>query len=244
MSDERDVKQEGEMKRLSGNRHDRVRGVDPFRDYQGVPQDDGLGILALATYESMSGNPNAGSTAIEWSEKEGQRRLTQSEKLPVAGTKGHEDQFRAMGIDLGPISDDRQELFRDADLPSGWKIQPTDHSMWSNLVDDKGSVRAMVFYKAAFYDRSAHIGLRTRFIVEGRYNPETHDKTCFEVKDRRGPKTLFSSPQMPPHPGLNASREEIAAYYEMEEESRSVCLAWLTERYPDFNNPLAYWDVE
>jgi hypothetical protein len=42
-------------------------------------------------------------------------------------------------------------------LPPGWKVVPTDHSMWSDLVDAKGEKRASIFYKAAFYDRDAFI---------------------------------------------------------------------------------------
>ncbi len=47
-------------------------------------------------------------------------------------------------------------LFYDVTLPEGWKITPTEHPMWSNLVNNKGKIIANVFYKAAFYDRGAH----------------------------------------------------------------------------------------
>ena len=46
-------------------------------------------------------------------------------------------------------------LFVDAQLPDGWRVEATDHSMWSNLLDDQGMVRGSIFYKAAFYDRDA-----------------------------------------------------------------------------------------
>ena len=44
-------------------------------------------------------------------------------------------------------------------MPNGWKKQATDHSMWSELIDDKGKVRATIFYKAAFYDQRAFLNL-------------------------------------------------------------------------------------
>ncbi len=59
-----------------------------------------------------------------------------------------------MGIEFLQEADD---LFVFAILPDGWKKQATDHDMHSELIDDKGVVRARIFYKAAFYDRSASI---------------------------------------------------------------------------------------
>src|SRR6185436_8068032 len=41
----------------------------------------------------------------------------------------------------------------------------TDHSMYTDLVDDKGRVRASIFYKAAFYDRKADISFKRRFSI-------------------------------------------------------------------------------
>ena len=56
---------------------------------------------------------------------------------------------------VGPSKGD--DLFTDVKLPQGWRIQPTNHSMWSDLLDEAGVKRAAIFYKAAFYDRSAFI---------------------------------------------------------------------------------------
>ncbi len=87
-------------------------------------------------------------------EAEGQNQLCNSAQLPVDGS--NDPRFLEMGIIFGEISES-DPLFRPATLPEGWKVEPTDHSMWSNLVDEAGTVRASIFYKAAFYDRSAHI---------------------------------------------------------------------------------------
>ena len=58
---------------------------------------------------------------------------------------------------LGPVPNDA--LFQYVTLPEGWHKQPTEHSMWSHLLDDKDRKRASIFYKAAFYDRSAQLHL-------------------------------------------------------------------------------------
>ena len=58
------------------------------------------------------------------------------------------------------------ELFWNVELPKGWKIVPTDHSMWSNVVDQEERVRISVFYKGAFYDRRAHFSLCGRYTIK------------------------------------------------------------------------------
>lgn len=101
----------------------------------------------------MGGNPNA----IEQQEAQGQEELVASELLP---SQGDWEGLEKLGIKRGdPVEGD--SLFVHAHLPDGWTKRPTDHSMWSELVDEKGIKRASIFYKAAFYDRSAQIHVST-----------------------------------------------------------------------------------
>lgn len=101
----------------------------------------------------FGGNPGA----IEQQEFEGQMQLNASEVLPT-DCRPNRAAYEAMGIVFGePAKGDN--LFTNVTLPAGWKKRPTDHSMWSELVDDAGTVRAMIFYKAAFYDRQAFIAV-------------------------------------------------------------------------------------
>lgn len=89
---------------------------------------------------------------IEASERRGQSEFVSSEQLP-ADCRGKE-KLEAAGVVFGkPVSGD--PMFCHATLPKGWKKVPTDHAMWSELVDENGVKRASIFYKAAFYDRSA-----------------------------------------------------------------------------------------
>ncbi len=69
------------------------------------------------------------------------------------------EQLEALGFVFGEDADD---LFVNVTLPKGWRKKATDHSMWSDLLDDKGVKRGSIFYKAAFYDRSAFLRLKEK----------------------------------------------------------------------------------
>ena len=51
--------------------------------------------------------------------------------------------------------------------------------MWNEIIDAKGHVRGTMFYKAAFYDRSAHMSLNSRYRVHSEYIGE--DSRTVEV---------------------------------------------------------------
>jgi hypothetical protein len=62
------------------------------------------------------------------------------------------------------------DIFYSGRLPEGWRLVPTEHSMWNNILDERGRVAGKIFYKGAFYDRRAHV----HFIDEDkRVAPET-----------------------------------------------------------------------
>lgn len=102
------------------------------------------------------GNP----AAIESQEARGQSQLVESQQLPRKGIEALEK----LGVKV-IHRHGHDSLFCDVELPQGWTKRATDHSMWSELVDDKGQVVASIFYKAAFYDRDAFIS------VKGDYKP-------------------------------------------------------------------------
>ncbi len=126
----------------------------------------GISPAALAAF--LSGdleNAMIASTpgGIERQEAAGQASFVSSETLPLQFNYCTKEQFEAMGVVFGAPVDD---LFQQARLPAGWVKVATDHSMHSELRDEKGRKRAGIFYKAAFYDRSAFISLTSRFSIE------------------------------------------------------------------------------
>lgn len=84
-------------------------------------------------------------------EAAGQRQLVASTSFPTAAPIAD---LEALGFTFGPV-DEADPLFRPATLPQGWSREGSDHAMWSYILDGQGRRRVAIFYKAAFYDRSA-----------------------------------------------------------------------------------------
>jgi len=113
-----------------------------------MPKITNTGVNEFYPEWCLGGNPGA----IEAQESRGEEELLASAILPT-NVHGRE-KLEAQGVMFGePLPDD--PLFCYARLPAGWKKRATDHSMWIEIVDNEGTVQAKIFYKAAFYDRSA-----------------------------------------------------------------------------------------
>jgi hypothetical protein len=172
---------------------------------------------------------------IERQEKAGQVEMCNTEVLPKECPRA---ELEAVGVRFG---DDHDDLFVDVTLPAGWKKQATDHSMYSDLVDDKGRKRASIFYKAAFYDRRADLYLVRRYSVDNHlpcdaqgntaeYGKHTHVRTV--VKDGDAILESFEI----------RSKEYSRENYDLAEQHRKDACAWLTERFPQWEDTTAYWD--
>lgn len=178
-----------------------------------------------------------GDQAIERQEAAGQDDLVNSDTLPtdIGGRYGEPLQcpiLEASGVKfLGVVDGD--PLFQYVELPQGWKKLPTDHSMWSKLVDEKGRERAMIFYKAAFYDRSAHMRLSLRFSVTNDYKrAETEGIAVAHVLDCEN--IIYSTEPLK----LPADDRKK---YEVSDKAKKAAEKWLNKHYPDWRNPAAYW---
>ncbi len=176
----------------------------------------------------MGGNPNA----ILLQESEGQKELINSLQLPSKCNSPRginaAEQYRKMGIVTftGSKGDD---LFLGVKLPDGWKKESIGHSMWNNLVDNEGRVRATFFYKAAFYDREAFVNFRHRYIK----TQEFADQKCVKnydkfycVKDQATDEIIFKT-------------EITSEYFDANLEKQ--CIDFLMSNYPDYEDLNAYW---
>lgn len=112
-------------------------------------QQDPLGMVMDAMLRGASGS-------ILYQEAQGQSQLVASSVLPSKMDSRTRKALEDAGVKFGELVDG-DSLFIYAELPEGWRKEGTDHSMYSDLLDEKGRKRASIFYKAAFYDRSAHM---------------------------------------------------------------------------------------
>lgn len=192
----------------------------------------------------ITGDPSA---AIESQEARGQGRFVASDTLPIK-CYCEREQLEQMGIVFGEPVDD---LFVEVQLPEGWEKVPTDHSMWSKLVDEKGRERASIFYKAAFYDRDAHMSLTRRFTYRvepicGYDDPDYRESEWHCVVTDCDKVVWTSDGRAEPEPKYSFddedSRQAWLDWDKQKEALKQLGLTWLADHYPEWGDPLAYWD--
>lgn len=173
-------------------------------------------------------------------EAQGQRSLANSDTLPTLPDIGRYSDYDAKAIleaagvkFFGVVDGD--PMFQYVELPLGWKEIPTDHFMWSKLVDDKGRERARIFYKAAFYDRYAHMSLSTRFNISRDYDQRDKEGVAVTYVTDSGKVIHTTEP-------IHLPAKEDRKYYEIGDKADKTAKAWLDQHYPDWRNPGAYWD--
>jgi hypothetical protein len=192
---------------------------------------------------------------IEDMEARGQRQLvSQSSRLPTKGLTwpmwGDSEceasilqaTWSQLGVKIGtPVEGD--PTFTNVELPLGWRLEATDHSMWSELLDDKGRVRASMFYKAAFYDRSAFIRLNNRFFVGLQHreeNPEDRHRRALVID--QATDVGGNDPALYGYGDKFGTVRRVTEWTEDLNGGSAECEAWLDEQYPQWREPTAYWD--
>lgn len=123
---------------------------------------------------------------VEREERLAQEIFVQTAQLPIKNNyllegdkaKTYHAVLAEMGIELLDIEAD--DLFMDVALPNGWELKQTDHSLWSNLLDDQGRVRGSIFHKGVFYDRDAFFNFTKRFSISTEI--ADYDKEAFRYK--------------------------------------------------------------
>lgn len=187
--------------------------------------------LAVLAEAVMHGD---GSKAIVAQEARGQREFVTSDTLPSDIKEADKAVLIACGFRfIGPVDGD--PLFQFVEMPKGWTKKATDHSMWSKLVDDKGRERGSIFYKAAFYDRAAHLHLERRFTTRRDYARRDEKREAVsQVMD--GDTCIFETA---PRPVQEGYAPEV---FKIIDEADAEALAWLVARYPNHANTAAYWE--
>lgn len=180
-----------------------------------------------------------GTEGIEAQELEGQAELMYGTEFPIDCDLSL-DQLSRLGFKIGENID---RVFRECSLPTGWEIVPTSHSMWNDVLDGNGIKRASMFYKASFYDRSAHVHFNSRYFVEKKHEGDTPEVSYKErkrlpvsyvVTDRQTGKELYTTAVVTPQEGDEP--------WDIDDMLRPEADNWLNENYALHKDSLAYWD--
>jgi hypothetical protein len=177
-----------------------------------------------------------GDSGLLAEEARGQRSFIGSDTIPASlrnfGGLDPKTILEAAGMKfLGPVEGDA--MFQYVELPKGWQKVATDHSMWSKLVDDKGRERALIFYKAAFYDRSAYLTLSCRYHTSFDY--DRFDSESIGVTNITDGMEVIHTTE----PILASKGDES---YIVSEKTNRAATKWLDKNYPSWRDPSAYWD--
>ncbi len=180
-------------------------------------------LAALADGDIENAMVAATPGGIEAQEAAGQQALVASENMPKE-MRPDRAAYEKLGFVFG---DDVDDIFVSATLPKGWKKQATEHSMHSDILDEKGRKRAGIFYKAAFYDRSASCNLSIRYSAGVDYSRCDDGVYYVAAFDQGKPFREFGS--------------EPKGDYDAQQKLESEAHDWLAKEYPEHRNPLAYW---
>jgi len=196
-------------------------------------KEDGLDLLLRAM---STGNS---SDAIYQQEAAGQESFVQSETLPTDMSEDARNALEKSGVKfLGIIEDD--PIFQYVELPEDWKKIPTSHSMYTDLIDANGKKRASIFYKAAFYDRSARLNIERRFYIQIDYQRLREERiaqaSVHDVED-----VIFTSQEV-----SFEDATDLTEKYQLQdiaiEEAKEEASKWLEEKYPEWEDPSMYWN--
>lgn len=183
-------------------------------------------LKALADGDTENFMVAATPGGIEAQEAAGQAEMASSFKtLPK-----NMDPDVAKKLGFKYIEEGSDDIFAGVEAPAGWSIRPTDHAMHSEILDDQQRVRGTIFYKAAFYDRSAHGQWFTRYANRSVYD-ENYIPTAYQAIDTATGEPLHSAP-------VPGGDEHI---WEREEGPKQAVAQFLSDQYPNWSDPTAYW---
>jgi hypothetical protein len=172
-------------------------------------------------------------TGVYASERRAQAQVVESDVIPAEIQSPYVDGqlkvgygvdiLRAWGFTLGkPVDGD--PLFIHVTLPPGWKKKGSSHAMWSSIVDEQGRERCSIFFKGAFYDRSAHLSISPRYQVSTENeNPSDHKKSRVRGIVKEGETVLFTGEWHKP---------DSVKYWEAGDTARTEAATWFKANRP------------
>lgn len=197
-------------------------------------------------------------------ERSGQTDLLHSSQMPVKLNRhsyfkgAAADAYALLGFSFVagkkgelPLHTTGDDLFMDIIFPTGWTRDGNGHALHSYVLDDKGRKRIHVFYKAASHDRRALIDIECRYksgvetvLPEGErrsdwyYKNQNHLPQYGYIKDADTIiwKTEVLTPIVGAKYGMTGCY--LTHFTDLDIQAKLK----LTELYPAWIDPFAYWD--
>lgn len=157
--------------------------------------------------------------------------------LPVMASSN--SMFVRLGIEFGPFA--KGDLTRQARLPDNWRLVRSSKNS-QLIVDDNGGKRAELIIDGS---RKANLHIIPRFTVGiDKKIVDANVRARFCVWDQRkagDDKVIFEVSYPVPNAARNRHDHNRAVKHFTD---RQECKKWLDEHYPNWENPLEYWDEE
>jgi len=180
--------------------------------------------------------------SIEASERAGGQQMLKSTVIPTEMQRFTTDDLVKFGFIVGDVHED-DPIFRDVTLPPGWTRGDgdNDYGYWTYILDDKGRRRFAIFYKAAFYDRSAHIGIEARFTLREHWDATTSDFMGWhEFTDNATGEVPWKSDEYGQLPETR-DRDVMGAYCDKKDAAATAGEEWADENHPDWRDAIGSW---
>ena len=123
------------------------------------------------------------------------------------------------------------ELYRNAELPSGWKTIHSAEGVPLCLLDGKGRVRANMFFDQ-YVQGLPHMSASCRYSVV--FDSERFDKDQMGVAHVMDTTEVVYTTEPIPANGEDK--------YAVSDKAKALAKKWLDENYPNWKVPSAYWE--
>jgi len=148
-------------------------------------------------------------------------------------TGGHKEaELKAMGFKLGEkVKGDT--LHRYVELPPGWEKT-------SSYIMDENGIKRISFYYYQDSFKDAYFAICPRIRLTSDYGFRQGTDTRYVISEANNKHNfLFVT-----HFTYRQDFPDDAAYTKAENRSHASATTWVKKHFPDYMNPIAYWDAE
>lgn len=126
----------------------------------------------------------------------------------------------------------------DAVLPSGWVMRKTNHSLINEIIDINDSVRATVIFE----NENPSMNLACKYKAGYDYTDENNSKKVYYFGNEF--EKIYIAGKVNKLEREKDNEELYKARIQLEDTYQKIVEEFAKEFYPDYLDPLAYWDIK